>query len=649
MTALLAHRTWYTIRSASLAHGLGFNTNLTREQGREHVRLALLDGGRLKRAFQSLTPLERDALAMLQAAGGAVPHLDFTTHFGDIRAYRPWRAESPQHPWKEPISAAEKLWHLAFIEIMDGQVILADEVLALLPPLPVPRPIEVERTTNLEWQVAHGRDICCRDVTALLSLAGQLKTLGKQWLSRGSLVRLNQRLHQPESLDGISTERQTGRPRFLHYLADVAGLLVEGQVTTAGWSWLRDPGAWEVLLQQVNADLRSRQPRWLEYELPPLRADVWQAALAALFRLHPGTAVSREAFWSPLRHLISRDRLNALLDGPLQWLGLVVSVGDALILTQPGAGEQATALIARSGAFYLPIPALPKRRAWVAVSAWAEWESGCLRVDAPALIRAAEMGVPLESLLRDLADLTGKPLSAAHHTQLTDWMRGARRLTLRPLLVLTAQDEADLQAIRADWRLRPLLGEALSAHHVVVQAAHLDELRTKLNRRGYPVQSVAMESAAPSLSDREYAYLTARTCQLLGGVVEGAIPVPGRVVQALGAALTSERRSTLDQAAHTHVEAVRRALQGQVPAGSVAPDDSAGVRLTVESALRQGERLTIHYFSPARGEQTTRTIEPILLYDRNGATYLEAWCHLDGDTRTFRLDRILRIITDGHT
>ncbi len=228
MTALLAHRTWYTIRSASLAYGMGFNTNLTREEGRQHVRQALLDGGRLRQAFRDLRPDEVEALVTLQAAGGSLPYLDFSAHFGGIRPYRPWRADSPQHPWKRPVSPAEKLWHLAFIEIVDGQVVIADEVLVLLPPLPIPRPLEIDRSTQLEWQVAHSRAVCCRNVAALLSVAGQIKTLGKQWLSRGSLARINERLHQPESLDGISTERQTGRLRFLHYLADVGGLLIDG-------------------------------------------------------------------------------------------------------------------------------------------------------------------------------------------------------------------------------------------------------------------------------------------------------------------------------------------------------------------------------------------------------------------------------------
>jgi proteasome accessory factor C len=75
--------------------------------------------------------------------------------------------------------------------------------------------------------------------------------------------------------------------------------------------------------------------------------------------------------------------------------------------------------------------------------------------------------------------------------------------------------------------------------------------------------------------------------------------------------------------------------------------DPAGIQKAVQSAYEQRGAITIEYFSPARGEKTVRTIEPIMLYTRGDVQYVEAWCRLDGDTRTFRVDRILRIMHDG--
>ena len=75
-----------------------------------------------------------------------------------------------------------------------------------------------------------------------------------------------------------------------------------------------------------------------------------------------------------------------------------------------------------------------------------------------------------------------------------------------------------------------------------------------------------------------------------------------------------------------------------------AQDDPAAIRTAVQLAYAERGALTIQYFSPNSGETTTRTIEPVMLYSRNGAEYVEAWCQREDDTRTFRLDRILRVL-----
>ena len=147
MVALLAYRTWRTIRLASLAHGLKFDTTQTKQQGFERLRSVLLDDGRLRRAYQQLTEAEREPLIALQMAGGSMPRYQFEAQFGAIRRYRPWREDAPRHPWRRPVSAAEKLWQLALVEIMPDQphdrVVLVDEVRSLLPPLPRPQPLPI--------------------------------------------------------------------------------------------------------------------------------------------------------------------------------------------------------------------------------------------------------------------------------------------------------------------------------------------------------------------------------------------------------------------------------------------------------------------------------------------------------------------------
>lgn len=76
---------------------------------------------------------------------------------------------------------------------------------------------------------------------------------------------------------------------------------------------------------------------------------------------------------------------------------------------------------------------------------------------------------------------------------------------------------------------------------------------------------------------------------------------------------------------------------------AVAPEPQASAEAvaTATEALARGRRLHLRYWVPARDETTERDVDPIRLFTSDGAAYLSAWCHLVGDLRTFRLDRVL--------
>jgi proteasome accessory factor C len=63
-------------------------------------------------------------------------------------------------------------------------------------------------------------------------------------------------------------------------------------------------------------------------------------------------------------------------------------------------------------------------------------------------------------------------------------------------------------------------------------------------------------------------------------------------------------------------------------------------RELVQQALNQGRALRIKYYTASRDQLTERTIDPIRLVIEQTYGYLEAWCRLVEDRRTFRLDRI---------
>ncbi len=64
---------------------------------------------------------------------------------------------------------------------------------------------------------------------------------------------------------------------------------------------------------------------------------------------------------------------------------------------------------------------------------------------------------------------------------------------------------------------------------------------------------------------------------------------------------------------------------------------------TVEQALREGRRLHLSYYVPARDETTERDVDPMRLNVVDGWSYLQGWCHRAVAVRLFRIDRITQV------
>ncbi|MFM8303928.1 MAG: helix-turn-helix transcriptional regulator, partial [Actinomycetota bacterium] len=69
----------------------------------------------------------------------------------------------------------------------------------------------------------------------------------------------------------------------------------------------------------------------------------------------------------------------------------------------------------------------------------------------------------------------------------------------------------------------------------------------------------------------------------------------------------------------------------------------------LREAIDAHERLEIEYYSYARDEMTTRTVDPARVFHALGAWYLDAWCHRAKDARLFRVDRIQAVRPTGAT
>ncbi|SDP60239.1 transcriptional regulator [Arthrobacter sp. ok909] len=78
----------------------------------------------------------------------------------------------------------------------------------------------------------------------------------------------------------------------------------------------------------------------------------------------------------------------------------------------------------------------------------------------------------------------------------------------------------------------------------------------------------------------------------------------------------------------------------------VAPGNSATLE-TARAAIRSGAQLHLKYFSPQRDTVSERDVDPLRLYSLDNTWYLEAYCHVAGGLRNFRLDRIEDLTPNG--
>jgi hypothetical protein len=441
MVTILANRAWYDLRSIAHAHGLTFHTKQSKTQVYERLYSSLVNEGVLRKRFRQLAEDERGALRVLQATeNGRLPLHLFQKAYGEIRIYRPWRSDgTPKQPWKKPQSVAEKLWHLGFIEIIKGrpdQVTLPDEVLALLPPL-----LRIEPVAHLGASLLQSpAEMLCIDVAMLLGtlLYQDMRPLHGRWLPSSALRIVNERQRLRENLEGVRSELRTGRLRFLHYLAEAAGLVaVQAGIlkpTVQAWRWLDLPPdeRWQRLSHALTADLKARDRLWDRYRLPSVDGQTWQTLIDHLPQLTAGCAYAQESLFSVMQPHLPTVDLNTLvpplLEGPLTWLGIVSVERDVFKTTARSFSEPQNAqLVQHEDMIYLTLPDSPHLRPLVTCCEWVEVKDHRLYIDAAVVRRALETGNDALQIASVLAELIGEPLTAAVFEQIQIWVRAFLR------------------------------------------------------------------------------------------------------------------------------------------------------------------------------------------------------------------------------
>ncbi len=143
-------------------------------------------------------------------------------------------------------------------------------------------------------------------------------------------------------------------------------------------------------------------------------------------------------------------------------------------------------------------------------------------------------------------------------------------------------------------------------------------------------------------------------------VLLGVLARPRRLsrLEAFGILVALEALATenpsLEGDIHSLLGKLRGALDGAVPnrADPVLPTVDLGappLASALAGAVSERAQVVIEYHSVSQDSMTTRQVEPVAIFQRRGRWYLDAWCHLAGDWRRFRVDHIRSVERAGES
>jgi proteasome accessory factor C len=123
-------------------------------------------------------------------------------------------------------------------------------------------------------------------------------------------------------------------------------------------------------------------------------------------------------------------------------------------------------------------------------------------------------------------------------------------------------------------------------------------------------------------------------------------PAEGLALLAAGRALLSVPGSDAEGPLATALDKLEDALGTR---GALAIDVGGSDHVEeLREAAAAHEQVEIEYYSFARDEMTTRTVDPWRVFHAFGSWYLAAWCHSAVAERLFRVDRVRAVHPTGH-
>ncbi len=520
----------------------------------DELASAMIEPDALDAILASLEATENEALRALQAQEGRMPLSHFVRLYGEIRPMGPAR-RARERPWREPISTTEKLFYYGLIARAFDQTpagaqeyaYIPDELLALLPPLepaaarkPPGYPVSPPR------RLKGGRDIAPDDLTTLLAFLRIHPTDARPWLLPAPQPRIDRHLRRPD--EPVYRALLVHLAYALGLIVDEAGagLVATDVVADSTRPWLEAP-RWHQLRSLAQAWRESVSWNDLIYT-PGLEADTWpndplasrEAVLSALALVpveiwwslesfvdfikeenpdfqRPGGDYSswyiHDVYTGEVLHglqywdYIEGAFIRLVIEGPMQWLGLVEAARGAFRLTRLGLAflgreewpsepdPEGRVTIDSRGV--IGIPAVASRYQRYQIARFCSWLPAPLpnvgadegkylyQLTARALERARAQGFRLrQHIIPFIQGLSAHSIPRSVMAMLDDWEEQPDQIIIHNAVVLEAKDLGIDERIKSNAQIRQWLGRQVGPHTYMVMRQNLTSLLNALREMG---------------------------------------------------------------------------------------------------------------------------------------------------------------------
>ena len=290
------------------------------------------------------------------------------------------------------------------------------------------------------------------------------------------------------------------------------------------------------------------------------------------------------------------------------------------------------------------------------------------RLDKERVYQALDAGESVAGILDFLERLTADALPPRVMEWLDEIASGYGKIVLRRAVLLETDEPALLQTVTTHKTIRACIRRTLGPRAVAVKPERVQSLARRLKQQGHqprielgsPSQNTSSRDDAIKLFDNRslgHLYLAAQVVRHISHNARDAYKFPSAILGALQEKVSASDQELAQTMARDLVQAfaekqnsrstphMRNAEREFALATERVPKNLA----LIQRAIGDNTSLYIRYYSPYRNETTERTIAPLRLESYNNSQYLIAYCHLERDERTFRLDRILEIRSEAQS